>query len=103
VEANDRQSLSRGMAGVVIRMARAVNRVLQRRGPIWSCRYHSRALTTPREVRNAIVYVIFNLRKHAPGNARIGCVLVSAVARRMGDAPHGVAVRRAREPARTQA
>jgi len=67
VEANDRQSLSRGMAGVAIRMARAVNRVLQRRGRLWSCRYHSRALTTPREVRNALVYVIFNLRKHAPG------------------------------------
>jgi REP element-mobilizing transposase RayT len=67
VEADDRQSLSRGMAGVAIRMARAANRVLQRRGSMWSCRYHSRALTTPREVRNALVYVIFNLRKHAPG------------------------------------
>jgi putative transposase len=67
VEANDRQSLSRGMAGVAIRLARAVNRVLCRKGPIWSCRYHSRALTTPREVRNALVYVIFNHRKHVPG------------------------------------
>ena len=67
VEANDRQSLSRGMAGVAIRMARAVNRTIQRRGPVWSCRYHARALTTPREVRNAIIYVIFNIRKHAPG------------------------------------
>jgi REP element-mobilizing transposase RayT len=64
VEADDRPSLSRGMAGLAIRMARAANRVLQRKGSIWSCRYHSRALTTPREVRNAIVYVIFNLRKH---------------------------------------
>jgi putative transposase len=71
VEADDRQSLSRGMAGVAIRMARAVNRVLYRRGPIWSCRYHSRPLTTPREVRNALVYVIFNLRKHAPGTRRL--------------------------------
>jgi REP element-mobilizing transposase RayT len=68
VEADDRQSLGRGMAGVAIRLARAVNRVLRRRGAIWSCRYHARALTTPREVRNAIVYVIFNLRKHVPGS-----------------------------------
>jgi hypothetical protein len=66
VEADDQQSLSRGMAGVSIRMARAVNRILQRRGALWACRYHARALATPREVRNVIVYVIFNLRKHAP-------------------------------------
>jgi putative transposase len=67
VEADDQPSLGRGMAGVAIRMARAANRILQRRGPIWSCRYHARALTTPREVRNALVYVIFNHRKHLPG------------------------------------
>jgi putative transposase len=66
VEADDQPSLSRGMAGVAIRMARAVNRVLRRRGSIWACRYHSRALTTPREVRNALVYVIFNVYKHDP-------------------------------------
>jgi hypothetical protein len=66
VEADDQRSLGRGMAGLAIRMARAVNRVLQRRGPIWSCRYHARALATPREVRNSLVYVIFNRRKHVP-------------------------------------
>jgi REP element-mobilizing transposase RayT len=66
VEADDRQSLARGIAGMAIRMARAVNRVLHRRGSIWACRFHARALTTPREVRSAIVYVIFNLRKHMP-------------------------------------
>jgi REP element-mobilizing transposase RayT len=66
VEADDQPSLGRGMAGMAIRMARAVNRILQRKGAIWSCRFHARALTTPREVRNAIVYVIFNLRKHMP-------------------------------------
>jgi hypothetical protein len=66
VEADDKRSLARGIAGLAIRMARATNRVLHRRGAIWSCRYHARALTTPREVRNALVYVVFNLRKHAP-------------------------------------
>ncbi len=66
VEADDQRSLGRGMAGVAIRMARAANRILHRRGPLWSCRYHARALTTPREVRNALVYVIFNHRKHVP-------------------------------------
>ena len=65
VEADDKASLSRGVMGVAIRMARAVNRVLERRGNVWSDRYHSRALKTPREVRNGIVYVLMNRQKHA--------------------------------------
>ncbi len=65
VEADDKASLSRGVMGVAIRMARAVNRILERRGNVWSERYHSRALKTPREVRNGIVYVLMNRQKHA--------------------------------------
>ena len=65
VEAEDKASLSRGIMGVAIRMARAINRVLERRGNVWIERYHSRALTTPREVRNGIVYVLMNRQKHA--------------------------------------
>src|SRR5258707_12554767 len=65
VEAEDKPSLSRGIMGVAIRMARAVNRVLERHGNVWSERYHSRALKTPREVRNGIVYVLMNKQKHA--------------------------------------
>jgi putative transposase len=64
VEAADKASLSRGLMGVAIRMARAVNRVLERHGNVWSERYHSRALKTPREVRNGIVYVLMNRHKH---------------------------------------
>ena len=29
-------------------------------------RYHARALATPREVRNALLYVLNNARRHAP-------------------------------------
>jgi putative transposase len=65
VEADDQASLTRGVMGVAIRMARAVNRVLERHGNVWSERYHSRALRTPREVRNGIVYVLMNRQKHA--------------------------------------
>jgi putative transposase len=68
VEADDKTSLSRGIMGLAIRMARAVNRVLERHGNVWSERYHSRALKTPREVRNAIVYVLMNRQKHASKN-----------------------------------
>jgi putative transposase len=64
VEAHDGDVLSRGVRGVAIRLARAVNRALDVRGPVWGDRYHARELSTPRAVRNAIVYVLMNARKH---------------------------------------
>ncbi|HEX5066637.1 MAG TPA: hypothetical protein VFY49_11020 [Myxococcota bacterium] len=45
-------------------MARAVNRVFRRSGAALRGRYHVRALRTPREVRNALAYVLLNARKH---------------------------------------
>jgi hypothetical protein len=63
-EAADKISLSRGIAGLSIRVARAINRVLDRKGTVFSDRYHARALGTPREVRHALVYVLLNFRKH---------------------------------------
>ena len=65
VEAEDGTCLSRGIAGLAIRVARTVNRALGRRGAVWSDRFHARAATTPRAVRNAIVYILMNRRKHA--------------------------------------
>jgi hypothetical protein len=64
VEADDRGALSRGMRGLAIRCALAVNRALGRRGALWAERYHASALRTPRMVRNALVYVLANARKH---------------------------------------
>jgi hypothetical protein len=64
VEANDGSALSRGVQGVAIRLARRVNKLLGIRGSFWSARFHSRELTTPRSVRNAIVYVLMNVKKH---------------------------------------
>jgi REP element-mobilizing transposase RayT len=65
VEASDKGSLSRGLIGITIRVALAVNRVLRRKGKVWDDRYHSRPLRTPREVRNGLVYVLMNWKKHA--------------------------------------
>ena len=42
----------------------AVNRVFGRAGPVLLGRYHVRALRTPKEVRNALAYVLLNARKH---------------------------------------
>jgi putative transposase len=64
VEADDANSLSRGIQGLAIRVAKSVNRVLGRRGRVWADRFHARDLTSPRAVRNALVYVLQNHRKH---------------------------------------
>src|SRR5205809_2094461 len=67
VEADDTRALRRGLRGLAIRVARAVNRAPGRRGAVWGERYHARALITPRAVRYALVYVLMNLRKHHGG------------------------------------
>lgn len=65
LEASDKQALSAGMRSVAIRIARYVNELLNRRGRFWADRWHGRTLESPREVRNALVYVLANFRKHA--------------------------------------
>ena len=72
VEANGKQALSRGMQGLAIRIARRVNRLTSRSGKLWADRFYSRALTSPRAVRNALAYVLNNFKKHrAPDESRI--------------------------------
>jgi REP element-mobilizing transposase RayT len=70
VEAHDKPSLSSGVRSLTIRAARTINRAVRRSGAVWGDRYHSRELRTPREVRNAITYVLLNARKH--GRRHIG-------------------------------
>jgi hypothetical protein len=65
VEALNRQELSRGMSSVAIRIARSVNALVERRGRFWADRWYGRELTTPRQVRTALVYVLANFRKHS--------------------------------------
>jgi REP element-mobilizing transposase RayT len=69
VEANDKEALSRGMQGLCIRLAKALNRVMGRSGPVFGDHYHSRLLRTPTEVVNAIAYVLDNHTHHYDGNA----------------------------------
>jgi putative transposase len=64
-EAEDLTALRRGLQGLAIRIARALNRLWRRKGKVFADRYHQRALTSPREVRNALVYVLGNARHHA--------------------------------------
>ncbi len=64
VEARGGTALARGVQGLCVRLARGLNRALGTRGRVWVDRFHSRELTTPRAVRNAIVYVLMNAKKH---------------------------------------
>jgi hypothetical protein len=64
VEAADGTALRRGVAGLTISIARGVNALVNRRGRVFADRWHGRALTSPRAVRHAIVYVLANFRKH---------------------------------------
>jgi len=64
VEACDRHALSRGMQGLGVRLARALNRWWGRTGRVLADRYHAHVLRSPREVRNSLAYVLENARKH---------------------------------------
>ena len=65
VEAADKHALRAGVSALAVRVARYVNELLMRKGRFWADRWHGRALRSPREVRNAAVYVLANFRKHA--------------------------------------
>ena len=64
VEAQEARSLSRAMQGLSVRIAKALNRALGRKGKIFADRFHDRALTSPKQARHALAYVLCNARKH---------------------------------------
>ena len=64
VEGDEARRARGGVHGLAIRLALAVNRLLGRRGKAVGDRYHARPLTTPRQTRSSMVYVLLNFRKH---------------------------------------
>jgi putative transposase len=64
VEAADRRALFRGLVGLLTRIARRLNKAWGRRGQVFPDRFHERILRTPREVRNAVAYVLHNAARH---------------------------------------
>jgi REP element-mobilizing transposase RayT len=70
VEGDSRPTLARGLQGLSIRMARALNRLWRRVGNVFADRYHDRILRSPREVWNALRYVLCNARKHGAWTSR---------------------------------
>jgi len=81
VEAHDKAALASGMQGFQISAAKHLNAAIskgrpgpRRRGAVFPDRYHAEIITTPRQARHALRYVLSNWRKHredrvAPMNA----------------------------------
>jgi REP element-mobilizing transposase RayT len=65
VEVDGPRALANGMRALAIRLARRLNRMMGRRGPVLEDRYHAHVLRTPAEVRNALRYVRGNHASHA--------------------------------------
>ena len=63
-EATSNAALSRGMQGFQISAARRINRALGRAGKVFADRFHDVHLTSPRQVRAALCYVLNNARRH---------------------------------------
>jgi hypothetical protein len=66
IEAEGPGFLTSAMRSLNTCLARRINERLGRRGKVLADRYHSRVSTTPRQVRSSILYVLQNLRHHAP-------------------------------------
>ena len=63
-EADTNASLSRGLQGLKVRIARGLNRLWNLKGSRFPDRYHLRVLGALREVRNVLNYVLNNARHH---------------------------------------
>ncbi|MDB4934006.1 MAG: hypothetical protein JWP87_978 [Labilithrix sp.] len=77
VEADDGVAFARGVQRLLSRAAMAINALARRAGKLWRDRHDRQPLTTPSQVRNALVYVLFNHRKHElesgnPSDAALG-------------------------------
>jgi hypothetical protein len=64
VEAHDRTALSRGMQGINVRMAKALNRLWERNGSVFADRYGTTVLHTGKQVRDTLCYLLNQARLH---------------------------------------
>lgn len=65
IEARDREALSRGMQGLNVRIAKALNRLWSRNGSVFSDRYDVKILETGEEVRDSLRFVLNGARTDA--------------------------------------
>lgn len=72
VEAANAVALSRGLQGLCIRVAKALNRELGRSGRVFVDRYFARILKSPRQVRSCLAYVLLNVARHTAQRGTTG-------------------------------
>jgi len=70
VEAADQSALGRAIKGLLVRMARALNKVMGRKGQVFADRYHAQLLRSPRQAANAVRYVLDDWRMRALRDGR---------------------------------
>jgi REP element-mobilizing transposase RayT len=70
VEADGKRALSSGARGLAIRIAMRINHLLNRKGQVFTERYHAVPLGSPRQVRRALAYVLLQERRHAASKRR---------------------------------
>jgi REP element-mobilizing transposase RayT len=71
VEADDKRALATGIQGFQISAAKHLNAAISkrtagqcRRGTVFPDRYHAEIITSPRQARHALSYIMNNFRKH---------------------------------------
>jgi len=76
VEADHKDALASGMQGFQISAAKHLNAAIsrgqpgpRRRGSVFPDRYHAQIITSPRQARHALTYVLGNWRKHQEDRA----------------------------------
>jgi hypothetical protein len=65
VEADGARTFALRVRGLAVRLARGLNAMMGRSGPVLADRYDAHVLRTPAEVRNAVRYVLGNFESHA--------------------------------------
>jgi REP element-mobilizing transposase RayT len=65
IEADGPRTFALRLRGLAVRIARGLNRMMGRSGPVFEDRYDVHVLRTPAEVRNAVRYVLGNFESHA--------------------------------------
>ena len=70
-ESRDQRALARQMQSLSISFSKRINALLSRAGAVFRERYHVHVLRTPREVKNALAYVLTNELKHRGGRGRV--------------------------------
>ena len=86
VEAADKDALSAGMKSFLISVAKRINAMFlgrtgkRRKGSVFADRYHANPLTSPRQVRNTIAYVLNTFRRHATARSSSSSCAPDAIA-----------------------